>query len=83
MKIQVDKRACSGQARCWATAPDVYELNDEGYNDSEDREVRSGELAEAARGALACPEQALFLVDGDGNVASERDIRGYAGLDTN
>lgn len=80
MKVHVDTRACSGQARCWATAPDVYQLNDDGYNDSEAYEVAPEELAEAARGALSCPERAITLVDSDGSEATESDLRAYAGL---
>lgn len=80
MKIHVDTRACSGQARCWATAPDVYRLNDDGYNDSEDYEVEPDELAEASRGALACPEHAIRLVDDTGAEVAEADLRARAGL---
>jgi ferredoxin len=80
MKVHVDTRACSGQARCWSTAPDVYRLNDDGYNESDDYEVTADELAEASRGALACPEHAIRLVDDNGAEVTEADLRGYAGL---
>ncbi len=80
MKVHVDTRACSGQARCWATAPGIYQLNDDGYNDSEDCEVGPDALAEASRGALACPEHALKLIDSTGSEVSELDLRTFAGL---
>jgi ferredoxin len=80
MKIHVDTRACSGHARCWATAANVYRINDDGYNDSDDYEVGPDELADASRGALACPEHAITLVDRAGNEVTEADLRTYADL---
>lgn len=66
MKVHVDTRACSGHARCWSTAPDVYRINDDGYNDSEDYAVEPGQEAAASRGALSCPEGAISLLDQSG-----------------
>lgn len=80
MKIHIDTHKCSGQARCHAASPDVYRLNDEGYNDSDDYEIGEHELAEASRGALACPEQAITLIDSSGAAASEEDLRRTAGM---
>jgi ferredoxin len=80
MKIHVDTRVCSGQARCWATAPDFYRLNDDGYNDSSDCEVVPRDLAQASRGVLACPERAITLLDDAGAEVTEAGLRGYAGL---
>lgn len=65
MKIRVDSRLCSGHARCNAVAPNLFRLNDEGYNDSDDVEVGEAELQDAMRGALACPEGAISILDGD------------------
>lgn len=31
MKIIVHREKCQGHARCWAMAPDIFELDDEGY----------------------------------------------------
>jgi ferredoxin len=80
VKIHVDTRLCSGQARCWATAPDTYQLNDDGYHDSEEFEVAPGELAAASRGALACPEHAITIVDDAGAEVPESGLRANAGL---
>ncbi len=61
MKITIDTTKCSGHARCWATSPDVFELDDDGYAVAYDGEVPA-ELATAAReGALACPERAIAV----------------------
>lgn len=63
MKIIVDHKKCSGQARCQAVAPVIYELDEEGYNRMPPREVDPGEEALARRGARACPERAITIVD--------------------
>ena len=61
MRIRVDVDKCSGHARCQAEAPEVYELDDLGYNVTPVKEVAQ-EYAEAARrGAEACPEQAILI----------------------
>lgn len=61
MRIHVDTDRCSGHARCRAAAPDVYELDELGYNVTPVKEVVS-ELEEAARrGADACPERAIAI----------------------
>ena len=81
MRIRVDTDLCSGQARCNATAPGIYALNDEGYNDTDDTEVHDRDLVAASRGALACPEGAITLVDADGVALPEAELRRLAGLD--
>ncbi len=80
MKIQVDTDKCSGQARCEAAAPAVFQLNDEGYNDSDGFEVADEQLADACRGVLACPELAITMIDENGAVLTEQDLRRHAGI---
>ena len=46
-----------------AVAPVIYELDEEGYNRMPPREVDPGEEALARRGARACPERAITIVD--------------------
>ena len=49
VRISVDQGKCAGHARCFATAPEVYPIDDE--------------LAGQARlGAAACPERAITLL---------------------
>jgi ferredoxin len=66
MKIVVDRQVCAGHALCAAKAPDVFQLDDEGYCCS-DGAVVPPHLHELARlGARHCPEAAIVLVeDGD------------------
>ncbi|MFC8435309.1 ferredoxin [Streptomyces sp. NPDC057253] len=66
MKVVVDPRLCSGHARCHATAPEVFELDDLGYSAlaSSGEVLVAPEHEEAARdGARACPERAITLID--------------------
>jgi ferredoxin len=78
----VDRTICSGQARCESIAPEVFVLNDEGYNDTDDQQVSEAHLTAACRGALACPERAIILIDDNGHEMSDTALRRLAGLDT-
>ncbi|HEY1280827.1 MAG TPA: ferredoxin [Acidimicrobiales bacterium] len=64
MRVQVDRGLCTGHARCHAVAPDVYELDDLGYNAADGTVVVPTGREEAARlGAAACPERAIHILD--------------------
>ncbi len=63
MKIRIDKPRCTGNARCWAVAPDLYPLDDEGYIATEGFDVPAGMEELAKRGARACPERVIGVVD--------------------
>ena len=63
MHIKVDTALCSGHARCVAKAPNVYVLNSDGYNETPESDVKPGFEAEARRGAMACPERAIAIID--------------------
>ncbi|MEV8546504.1 ferredoxin [Streptomyces sp. NPDC051572] len=63
MNITVDSARCTGHARCSAVAPEVYELDDDGYCDGAALKPDPA-LAEAARkGAANCPERAITISD--------------------
>jgi ferredoxin len=60
--ISVDHHKCAGHARCAAMAPNVYQLDDNGYVDIPDGTVVPESLRdEALDGASACPERALSV----------------------
>ncbi len=61
MRIIVDAEACTGHARCEAVAPDVYVLDDDGFNTMPVTEVPSGLEEQALLGCNACPEGAITL----------------------
>jgi ferredoxin len=63
MKVTVDNAKCTGHARCFATAPDVFELDDEGYNAHAAYDVSPGLEQHARDGAAACPERAITVVE--------------------
>lgn len=61
MKVRVDHPRCQGHARCYALAPELFELDDNGYIRPGDVEVPGGQEALAQRAVRACPERALAL----------------------
>ena len=65
MRIRVDAARCTGHARCAALGPDLYELDAEGFNLLRGSEIECPpELEEQAqRGAEACPELAITIVE--------------------
>ncbi|WP_433761383.1 ferredoxin [Nocardia sp. CA-135398] len=61
MKITIDSSLCSGHARCAAAAPELFELDDDGYALPFAGEVPA-HLEDAAReGEMACPERAITI----------------------
>ncbi len=61
MKIKVHNDICQGHARCAATAPDIFQLDDDGYILPGDIEVKPGDEDRASVGAKSCPECALEI----------------------
>lgn len=61
MRVHVDVEKCTGHARCWSLAPEVYELDDLGYNVTPVKDVPPELEAAARKGALACPELAITI----------------------
>jgi ferredoxin len=65
MKAKVDRDLCIGSAMCIATAPDVFELDDEGLSYVADPDAGDDDLLRDA--AEGCPVQAIILEDDEGN----------------
>lgn len=66
MKIRIDKSACVGNARCAAISPELFPLDEDGYIAVEEIDVPPGMEQLARRGARACPEKIIIVVeDGD------------------
>lgn len=69
MKVRVSPDLCCGAQRCAAVAPDVYRIVD-GFNAlvgaAEDYVVPDELKASAVRGARACPESAIRILDDEG-----------------
>ena len=65
MRAWVDRELCIGAAMCVATAPDVFELDDEGLSHVVDQDA--GDEAVLREAAEGCPVQAVVLEDDAGN----------------
>ncbi|HEY2659733.1 MAG TPA: ferredoxin [Caulobacteraceae bacterium] len=63
MKIVVDRSRCAGHARCAAAAPELFALDENGYVATNGFDVPPGQEERAARGARACPERIITIVD--------------------
>lgn len=64
-KIEVKKDVCIGAGSCEATAPKVFKVNMEGKAEVIDTKGDADETILAA--AKACPVQAIYLYDEEGN----------------
>jgi ferredoxin len=65
MKIKIDETKCSGHGRCFVLAPEVYRLDDEGYNADRGTtiEVPPDLEKKAMIGVKNCPEAAIIPVE--------------------
>lgn len=65
MKVRIDETRCQGHARCIFFAPEVFEIDDEGYAKiREGLEDVPGDLTEKVRKAAAnCPELSILVTE--------------------
>lgn len=63
MKIRIEKAQCVGNARCKAVSEHLYPLDDDGYIATDGFDVPAGEETAARRGARACPERVITVID--------------------
>ena len=62
MRITVDSRKCQGHNRCYSLAPELFDVDDEGYSTARGDGSVAPELEEKARLAAAnCPEFAIRI----------------------
>jgi ferredoxin len=59
MRVQIDQAACAGHGQCAAAAPDVYELDDDGFVLPVTAVAHD---EHAVDGADACPERAITII---------------------
>jgi ferredoxin len=69
VRIRVDTQLCTGHALCHLQGPDVYVLNDLGFNETDRTDVPPHLWEQARRGALACPEGAIEVEEEGGDVS--------------
>ena len=61
MKLSVDASKCQGHARCFESAPELYDLDDVGHSVTRSEVVPEG-LEDLARlTAGNCPERAIAI----------------------
>lgn len=63
MKVRINQQACAGHARCNHVAPGLYSLDDNGYIASTGFTIEAGQQPLALRGARACPERIIEVID--------------------
>ena len=64
MRVQVDPAKCQGHNRCYALAPELFDVDDYGQAVVIGDGAVSAELAEKARLAVAnCPEYAISVAE--------------------
>lgn len=61
MRIRLEPGRCAGHAQCHAVAPELFEIDDDGYSVLTSLEVPAGDEALAREGVAACPELALVI----------------------
>jgi ferredoxin len=61
LRITVDSGKCTGHARCYAIAPEIFELDESGYALPLDTELPAEHEALAETAAQACPEHAIRI----------------------
>lgn len=64
MRIRYERDACQGHNRCYLLAPEVFDVDDEGYALLRIEGDVPGELEQKARlAADNCPEYAITIED--------------------
>ena len=63
MRIRVDPDKCTGHARCYGLAPELFDVDDYGLSSVVDGGAVPVELEDKARLAIAnCPEYAIEVL---------------------
>ena len=61
MRVRLDRSRCVGHAQCYAVAPELFPIDDNGYSILEELEVTLGDEESTRAGAAACPELAILI----------------------
>ena len=69
MQVRVDAEKCQGHNRCYALAPELFDVDDYGQAVVIGDGTVASDQADAARLAVAnCPEFAITITESDGGV---------------
>jgi ferredoxin len=61
VRVEVNPNICEGHGQCNAVAPEIYDLDEDGYGLINNPEVHPDLESQAEQGALACPVQAITM----------------------
>lgn len=60
-ELWVDPARCQGHARCWAIAPETFEIDEEGYAHVIEGREGSGDEPNVRKAVRNCPERAILV----------------------
>lgn len=63
IEVSVDYPRCSGHALCFAHAPEVFKMDDLGYNVTGTIQLDGSHSEAVLRAAQACPELAITVTE--------------------
>lgn len=64
MRVVIDTERCTGHGRCYSLSPTVFTDDDRGYGEViGDGTINAGQLDDARRAVVACPERAITIED--------------------
>jgi ferredoxin len=61
MRLVLDRERCQGHGRCYSTAPDAFEPDEEGYAVLIAPDVAGSDRDRAIAVARSCPERAISV----------------------
>ncbi len=61
VRVRLDRAKCAGHAQCYAVAPEIFPIDDEGYCIMTDHSVSAADREATLRGVASCPEMALII----------------------
>lgn len=61
MKLHVDKEMCQGHSRCYATYPELFDIDDEGTAFVSVEDIPPGWEDQAHNAIANCPERAIHI----------------------
>jgi ferredoxin len=68
VRVVIDADKCQGHNRCYAIAPELFDVDDYGQSAVRGDGTVAAELAAKARLAVVnCPEYAIGIVEGEGD----------------
>jgi ferredoxin len=61
MRVRVDNSKCAGHAQCYAVDPNLFPIDESGYSNLQEHEVKPEDEELTRQGVAACPEMALIV----------------------